>query len=172
MLTIAFTISVPFTFAQGASVDDFFAQIDAYDRNVVQRAQRNQNTGNPLDTSSYIPRQEQTVESNNSNLVDEEGGRRLALAGSASETSGEYGEVVRYANNQPQYYQASAVYAGSPNMINSGLLLVIFMIILIVMIILRSRKKKKQLMARRNTLYSDGFHDMNRYQPRYYHKAV
>ena len=175
-LAVLVSVITPFqVFAQTASVDDFFEQVDLYKSRVAEREGRYTNTNtsttvNPSLPIQYIPEQRQDIVVNNSDLIVNRDTNQVAMEGSASESSGEYGEVVRYSNNQAQNFQASAVNARtSSGVFNNGALLVMFMIILIVMILIRSRKKRKHLNVHR---YQDGFHDMKRYQARYRSQPV
>lgn len=169
-VVVLFSATLPLhTFAQEALVDDYFEQIEAYNKYIEEEPEPT--IINPLVFATYVPQKEEKVPANDSDLVvDKEEGKRLAMANSATQTSGEYAEVVRYNNDNPQYYQASVTGARSSNIINSGALLVIFMLIIIVMIVIRMRKKKKQIYARRQEVYQDGFHDMSRYRPQYHYQ--
>ena len=172
----------------GAPVGDFFAAVNAFDQHLAQQQANNSsnsantnagaNSYNPIAFNNYIPNNGNTStspSSNTSQLVTNDTNNedtRLALAGSASLTSGRYENEVKFNNDNPQSFQTASAFgarnANSP--LNSGALLLVLLLVLVVMFVARRYYGQK---ARYSQSYAGAAHyrDMNRYHARYAHRV-
>ena len=161
---------------------DFFAALDAYE---TQSASASSNTPvsdnedegsatNVLAFNNFVPNSDESEASNSNQTISSSGEQEsshLVLAQSASETSGGYGEVIRYDKNyQGQNFQASVFQARSGNsnsfLNNGGLLLLLLLLLLLVFLARRFFFRSSRRYPRPYTK-EDRFHDMSRYHPDY-----